>query len=655
LTKNINLEANEKLFKEAVKIRVFENTLLEYFSKGKIRGTVHTCIGQELTPVLIAQKLHENDKVFGTHRGHGYYLSLTNDYLGLAREILGKTGGTSNGIGGSQHLLAANIITNGIQGGLVPVGVGFATSNLTGISVVVIGDGSLGQGVIYESLNIAKLQDSRTLILIEDNRISQTTPQTQTLSGDIEGRARAFGVDYYYADSNDLLNLKTQISSSIDFVRTSNKPALLHISTTRLGPHSKGDDNRPQRYVQDLKQNDLLNQAIINSKILENFWDDTVLNYRELFERLLIEPSAEATTNPHLHRAFLNNSDLVNQVNSEDPSTIRKQINNSIKFALRNTKTLMIGEDIESLPPGMEKPYSGAFGVSENISLDFPKQVKNFPISEQGIAGFAIGRALAGEPTIAEIMFGDFSTLIIDQIRQQASKFVNIYGSQLKLPLIFRIPMGGRRGYGPTHSQNFENLFLGIPNVILFAVSPFGVGPKLLENLLNSGFPTILIESKDLYNKIQLNNVCEPYDLFFPSKNLEPISIIAKNYEPAATIVTYGNAAELVNSTLRKLARESELFFDVFVYEFISPFSIEKVQESLTKTKRLILIEEMLSEVGLASTIACKLSDNDFKTPIQIKTIGGSGDIGASEKSETSALINEELIFSEIRKFIGGA
>ena len=119
----------------------------------------------------------------------------------------------------------------------------------------------------------------------------------------------------------------------------------------------------------------------------------------------------------------------------------------------------MIGEDIEDSQPETPIQYGGAFKVTKGLSSKFPDLVKNTSISEAGITGFGIGCALNKNFCIVEIMFGDFMTLCIDQIIQQASKIPMMYGVNIELPLIIRTPMGGRRGYGPTHSQNLEKLF----------------------------------------------------------------------------------------------------------------------------------------------------------------------------------------------------
>src|SRR5215831_10293194 len=114
------------LIHDAFRIRSAETKLLELFAAGELNGTVHTCVGQELFPIVLARYLHADDYVVSNHRGHGHYLSVTGDFEGLVAEVMGRTSGASGGYGGSQHLRTARFYSNGIQGGMTPIAVGLA-------------------------------------------------------------------------------------------------------------------------------------------------------------------------------------------------------------------------------------------------------------------------------------------------------------------------------------------------------------------------------------------------------------------------------------------------------------------------------------------------------------------------------------------------
>ena len=566
----------------ALKVRAFELKLLSLFSEGHIRGTVHTCWGQELTPALVAHLLEPDDIVFGTHRGHGYFLGITKDFEGLAREILGKQGGVSRGVGGSQHLHSEQILTNGIQGGLVPVAAGAASTLKNGIAIAVIGDGTLGQGALYETLNIASLHALPILIILEDNSIAQTTPQEQTLAGSVANRFKAFDWEVFFAADSNPHALASQVSSALAYVRRARKPAVLHLQTRRLGPHSKGDDNRSKELIKELRETDSLNKMIESSAEISDMWASEKAAVDSLFAQVLTEPNETESSVSSDLESRLDSIDFLHDPFKATDKAIRRQVTTALRIALdSDLNCKLIGEDIVHLPPGMERPYKGAFGVSDDLSSTFPGRVVNFPISEQGITGFGIGRALKGEPTIVEIMFGDFTTLTIDQIRQQASKISGIYGQRIELPFLLRTPMGGRRGYGPTHSQSLEGMFFGIPGILVFSVSPFGVGTDLFHNILRLKTPTILCENKDLYGLEPRQEVTRPYMWELQSKARDPIKVSPKGRPPQVTVVSYGFAAELVLRSLRELASKQEIFIEVLVYEIVSPLDARPIAASL--------------------------------------------------------------------------
>src|SRR3954469_7198568 len=164
----------ERLYRRLRFIRRFEQSLLDLFDRGLLNGTTHACIGQEADAVAVIEHLREGDHVFSNHRCHGHFLAWTGDALGLMTEIMGKPEGICGGIGGSQHLCAPGFKSNGIQGGIVPAAAGIALAKqLDGgadaISVVFIGDGTLGEGAVYETLNMAALWRLPLLIVLEDN------------------------------------------------------------------------------------------------------------------------------------------------------------------------------------------------------------------------------------------------------------------------------------------------------------------------------------------------------------------------------------------------------------------------------------------------------------------------------------------------------
>jgi len=252
----------EMLYEKMFLIRHFETRLLELFSKGKLYGTTHTYVGQEANAVSVISHLKEGDVVFSNHRCHGHYLMKESDPKGLLAEIMGRQGGTCAGRGGSQHLCKNNFFSNGIQGGYLPnaVGVAFAEkyNGSDDIVTAFIGDGTLGEGTVYESMNLASLWDVPLLIVVENNRYAQTTPIENNLAGSIVDRAKAFDISAGEIESNDISVLYPHFESLVRQVRDSGSPHFEVIHTYRLNPHSKGDDFRPESEIEEWRKKDPL-------------------------------------------------------------------------------------------------------------------------------------------------------------------------------------------------------------------------------------------------------------------------------------------------------------------------------------------------------------------------------------------------------------
>jgi TPP-dependent pyruvate/acetoin dehydrogenase alpha subunit len=233
------------------------------FSQGLLVGTTHTCIGQEANAVgVIAHLDNERDIVVSNHRCHGHFLAFTADRLGLLAEVMGRVDGVSGGRGGSQHLCAPNFYTNGIQGSIVPLTTGMAVAQKRredgAIATVFIGDGTLGQGAVYECLNIAALWDLPLLIVVEDNHYAQTTPRTLAVAGSVPARAEAFGVASDILDTTDVRAVHAAAGRAVAAVRTTGRPFMLVLETYRLAAHSKGDDTRDPAEIEARRERDPL-------------------------------------------------------------------------------------------------------------------------------------------------------------------------------------------------------------------------------------------------------------------------------------------------------------------------------------------------------------------------------------------------------------
>src|SRR6266568_9473884 len=167
-------------------IRLTEQLILDQFSRGLVSGTTHTCLGQELAALSVVRALdHTEDAVLSNHRNHGHFLTYSGDFPGLVAEIMGREHGVCGGRGGSQHLAWRQFHSNGVQAGMMGIGAGLALARKKrgsgALVAAMIGDGTLGQGLVYESMNLASVWQAPLLVVVENNGIAQTTYTRETI------------------------------------------------------------------------------------------------------------------------------------------------------------------------------------------------------------------------------------------------------------------------------------------------------------------------------------------------------------------------------------------------------------------------------------------------------------------------------------------
>ena len=285
------------LYRSMLRIRRFEETVLEEFSRGCFFGTTHTYIGQEANAVGVLSNLESGDIVVSNHRSHGHFLAYGGNMHGLFAELMGKSSGVCGGRGGSQHLHWQNFYSNGVLGGTAPIATGMALAEkYSGNDTVVIaffGDGALGEGVLYEALNLASLWAAPILFVLENNRIAQTTPIELNLAGDVASRFTAFGIQAKLLDTSDVAVIHSAASQAINEVRKNSSPQALILKTYRFGPHSKGDDTRPREEILEIKKTRdplAIHAKRINSGDINTIEEEVSNEVAQAFQEALSDP-----------------------------------------------------------------------------------------------------------------------------------------------------------------------------------------------------------------------------------------------------------------------------------------------------------------------------------------------------------------------------
>jgi TPP-dependent pyruvate/acetoin dehydrogenase alpha subunit len=254
-------------FERMLLIRRTEEKLLWLFSKGQINGTTHTSLGQECCSVGVISALDlARDVVFSNHRCHGHFLAYGGPLDRLLGELMGKRVGVCGGIGGSQHLQYRNFYSNGIQGGIVPAATGMALAEKLkqsgAVTTVFLGDGTFGEGAVYEAFNIASLWGLPVLFVVEANGFAQSTPTDLELAGSMAARPRAFGIATEEVQVESPQQVHRVAAALVETVRSQCRPRCMILHTYRLGPHSKGDDLRSAGELGAAAERDPLNRLL---------------------------------------------------------------------------------------------------------------------------------------------------------------------------------------------------------------------------------------------------------------------------------------------------------------------------------------------------------------------------------------------------------
>jgi len=579
-------KTKHRIIKKSLLIRSVEQKLLELFQEGKINGTVHTCIGQELIGVCAAEFLKDDDHVLSNHRGHGHFLSRNENLVGFFAELMGRVDGICNGIGGSQHFYTPNHISNGIQGGMTPIGVGIALANKIKVNdnlvVCYIGDGTLGEGIIYEAFNLASLWELPIVFVLENNKVAQSTSIEQTFSGSIKDRAIGFGLEYLASNTWDIAHLLTTFEKATTLSRKDKKAVFVEVDTYRLYSHSKGDDNRNPEEIKQYEIKDILNKELEKTQ----------------FEK--------------------------------------------------EENTIMLGEDIEYVTPWTSSPYGGAFKVSKDLSEHF-SNVKNTPISEAAITGVGTGLSIGGMLPIIEIMFGDFMTLTFDQLYNHACKFHRMCNGQVSIPLIIRTPMGGKRGYGPTHSQSLEKHFLGITDLSIVALN-YRIPPKdIYQAVFTETNPTIVIENKVLYTKRIQKQAPIGYEVLISNERYPTVKITPQNRVADITLLCYGELLEDVEKAVELAFEEEEILCEIICTTQINPINITPIIQSIEHTQSLLTVEEGTNIASYSSEIAALIMERNI--PLKaFNRIANNNIIPSSYQSELNIIPNENSILTKIKE-----
>jgi acetoin:2,6-dichlorophenolindophenol oxidoreductase subunit beta len=274
-----------------------------------------------------------------------------------------------------------------------------------------------------------------------------------------------------------------------------------------------------------------------------------------------------------------------------------RAVNMALGDAMADDPTVvLIGEDVSEA--------GGAFGASRGLRERFgAARVLDTPISEAAIAGAAVGAALSGLKPVLEIMFMDFTTLVMDAIVNQAAKARFMFGGQASLPLVLRTPHGGGLGAGPQHSQCLEAWFAHVPGLKVVCPSGPANAYGLLRAAIADPDPVIVVENKALYAM-----KAEAPDIL-PTLAIGRAATARMGSD--VTIVSYGAAVHTALQAAEALEKDG-VHAEVLDLQSLQPWDEAAVLASLAKTHRLVIVHEAVESFGVGAEIAARMADVGF-------------------------------------------
>jgi len=298
----------------------------------------------------------------------------------------------------------------------------------------------------------------------------------------------------------------------------------------------------------------------------------------------------------------------------------------------RDEDVFVMGEDVAV--------FQGSFKVTEGLLDEFgEKRVRDTPISENSIVGMGVGAAMGGIRPIVEIMTVNFALLAMDQIVNHAAAIPYMFGGQVRVPLVIRMPGGGGHQLGPTHSHSFEALFLQIPGLLVACPSTPADGKGLLKAAIREDNPVIFIEHETLYGL--RGDVPENGD------GVVDFGEAAIRREGSdVTIVGILRMVEVAQQAAKTLSEEHGVEAEVIDPRTLRPLDLDTILESVRKTNRVVIVEEGWPHGGVGANLATLITEHAFDhldAPVQ-RVTGADVHMPYSRRLEQAAIPHEEHV-----------
>jgi len=633
----------------------------------------YSAIGNEAITVAAGMALGPGDVLCSLHRDLGAILSVYLDparaFPGegfgepdgvrpdpeallerLARQVLGRTGGFSEGIERSYHygylapeagILHVGMISH--LGAMIPVAAGaafaLARRGTDRVAINFIGEGGTSTGDFHEGLNIAAVWKLPLVLVVENNRYAFSTPaRAQYACRQLAERGPGYGVASETVDGNDPDAMAEALGRAVERARAGAGPTLLEAMVGRMRGHAEGDGSMkvvPEAEAELYRAGDpvpgyarrLEGEGIADAATLARL----DARAKELVERAV--EAALAAPAPDPETAFRpvfaagrgaavlpelppddGASVLGDEMDGEEGPTAMAAFTGAAATPAAAGETTYLEALREALVEEMERDpavvllgqdigtFEGAFRVTRGLHARWPRRVLDTPIAESGTLGLAAGAALLGDVPVVEMQFADFVSCGFNQIVNVLAKL--FYRFERPCPVVIRLPAGGGVGAGAFHSQNPEAWFAHVAGLKVVCPATAADAKGLLKAAIRDPNPVVFCENKFLYRRVK--------EVLPEGEHLVPLgrARIAREGRDL-TLVAYGATVWTALEAAEELEREG-VSAEVVDLRTLVPLDEETLLASVQKTSRAVVVHEAQRTGGFGGEIAALLAERAF-------------------------------------------
>ena len=612
-------ERLERIYYDLCRVRRFDERVIELFHQGVVKGTAHSCVGQEAIAVGACAALEERDYVVSHHRGHGHCIAKGADMTRMMAELMGRDTGYCRGLGGSMHIAALDkgiLGANGIVGAGIGLGTGAALSakmrSSGQVCLVFFGDGAANEGIFHEAFNLASLWRLPVIYFCENNQYALTTAMSESTAIDrLSKRAAAYSMPGETIDGNDVLAVTEAVTRAAERARAGNGPSFIEALTYRWGDHSmranlpryrteeeetrwRSDADPLTRAARLLEERQVRAPEVSALKAKAADAVEVAVESAKAAPEPVLATLEAAVLAPHRIEPPEPGAHAANGREISYVEALREAIDQAMA---EDERVFVIGEDVGKT--------GGIFAVTRGLIGKYGhERLRDTPISEGAISNLAVGAAITGMRPIAEVQIFDFITLMMDAVVNQAAKFRTMLGGVPTVPLVIRGPQGGGIRLAAQHSQSLEAWFTHIPGLIVMAPSTPYDAKGLLLAAVRDDNPVVFLEHKLLYVQSKGPVPEAPYSI--------PIgrADIKRSGRDATVVPTMAMVAPAL-AAARELAREG-IEVEVIDPRTLRPLDTATILESVRKTNRLVVVHEGWTKWGFGAEIAATVMEEAF-------------------------------------------